>query len=423
MQRISTATAVPDLFGPGKSGFTDGDPVGGIPATNLHAPWFNSLQEEVAYIIEQAGIVLDVDDRAQLYKALRGFIRAGMYALDTGAVNAIQVAAVGTIAEGSLLLVKIGNTNTITGVTLKVNAGAAQPVTFADGTALTIGALQVGSYALFAYSGASWRLVNHMPWATVADAADRMVERRAIDPMRLHGAITDLLGYENLLLNPLFRVNQNGFAGGAVATGVYAIDQWGGITASNFTFANGVATIAAGRLKQIVEDPGTPLGTMTLHWEGTATGSVNGAAWSNSPVTFNHAGGNISIEFAGGTVSRPMLAVGAKPIPFRAPPLAVDRLNCFRYYYKNTDQLDHYTYTNYGSAVANGLRYYLSFPTQMRVVPAVSITAYNLIDRCSGTPSPRADLSGFTMRVDVSTGAGIAGIANVRFTADARISL
>jgi len=57
------------------------------------------------------------------------------------------------------------------------------------------------------------------------------------------------------------------------------------------------------------------------------------------------------------------------------------------------------------------------------VVPAVSVTAYNLIDRCTGTPSPRADLSGFTMRVDVGTGAGIAGIANVRFTADARISL
>lgn len=422
MDRINGANWI-DIGG-GRHGFRAQNKVAGIAGTVLAPEWLNAIQEEMAYVIETAGLALNAADTTQLYQALRLFVRAGMYALDTGAVNAIEVTAVGVVAEGSLLLVKIGNTNTIAGVTLKVNAGGTDPVYFADGTALTIGALQGGSYALFAYSGASWRLVNHMPWATAVDAADRTIERRAIDPKRLHGAITDLLGYDNLIINPLFRINQNAFAGGAVATGVYAIDQWGAIGAANFTFVNNVATVAAGRLKQIVEDPGTALGTMTLHWDGSCLGSVNGAAWAASPITFNHAGGAIVIEFnAAGTVSKPMLAVGAKPIPFRAPPLAVDRLNCFRYYYKNTDQLDHYTYTNYGSAVANGLRYYLSFPTQMRVVPAVSVTAYNLIDRCSGTPSPRADLSGFTMRVDVGTGAGIAGIANVRFTADARISL
>lgn len=77
MQRISTPSAVPDLFGPGKPGFTDGDPVGGIPATWLNAVWFNGLQEEVAAVIEDAGYVLDAGDNTQLLQALRRLIQPG----------------------------------------------------------------------------------------------------------------------------------------------------------------------------------------------------------------------------------------------------------------------------------------------------------------------------------------------------------
>lgn len=424
MDRINGANWT-DIGG-GKRGFRNQNKLAGIAGTVLAALWLNGMQEEIAYVIEQSGQALSDADNTLLYKAMRIFARAGMYALDTGAVNAMEVTAIGAIGEGGMLLVKVGNTNTIAGVTLKVNAGAAQPVYFEDGTALTVGALQGGSYALLTYTGTAWRLVNGTAWATAAEAADRTVERRAVDPKRLHASITDLLGYENLLFNPLFRINQDGFAGGAVSAGTYAIDMWGAPTgtAANLTFANGVATIAVGKMRQIVENPGVALGNITLHWEGTAQAQINGGAAASSPIVYNHAAAaNITIDFGVGTVSRPMLAVGNKPIPFRVPSPAVDRLNCYRTYYVNTDALDHYVPTALNSSGSWVVRYYLAFPTAMRAVPAITITAYNLYDRGMGTPSPRPDLSGFTMRVDVAAGNGYAGIANVRFKADARIAL
>lgn len=49
MHRINTDTAVPDLFGPGKSGFSDSIP------TQLNGLFFNALQEEVLAVIEAEG--------------------------------------------------------------------------------------------------------------------------------------------------------------------------------------------------------------------------------------------------------------------------------------------------------------------------------------------------------------------------------
>lgn len=80
MKRISTATSVPNKFGAGKNGFTDGNVVGGIPSTDLEAQWFDSVQEEVANVVEDAGIVLDGNDRTQLLQALR---RRGMSPVGT----------------------------------------------------------------------------------------------------------------------------------------------------------------------------------------------------------------------------------------------------------------------------------------------------------------------------------------------------
>ena len=70
MRRISTPTAAQDLFGPGKHGFRNGDPANAILATRLQAEWFNALQEEVASVIEDAGIVLDGSNSSQLLEAI-----------------------------------------------------------------------------------------------------------------------------------------------------------------------------------------------------------------------------------------------------------------------------------------------------------------------------------------------------------------
>lgn len=64
MQRIDHSTATADEL------FTEGDPSSGIPATIVTADWLNSMQEEVANVIEAAGITLDSADDTQLLQAL-----------------------------------------------------------------------------------------------------------------------------------------------------------------------------------------------------------------------------------------------------------------------------------------------------------------------------------------------------------------
>lgn len=63
MHRIDTADNVGNLF-------SDGDPAAGIPGTIVDDEWFNAVQEEIAGVIEAAGIVLDKATRTQLRAAL-----------------------------------------------------------------------------------------------------------------------------------------------------------------------------------------------------------------------------------------------------------------------------------------------------------------------------------------------------------------
>ena len=64
--------------------FTEGDPVIPVPPTEVSADWLNSVQEEIAHVIEGVGTPLLKTDDGQLLKAilaliaLRGVIQAGM---------------------------------------------------------------------------------------------------------------------------------------------------------------------------------------------------------------------------------------------------------------------------------------------------------------------------------------------------------
>lgn len=58
MQRINTSTKAADLHGPGKHGFRPGEPNAGILPTQLSAEWCDDIQEEMACVIEDAGLVL-----------------------------------------------------------------------------------------------------------------------------------------------------------------------------------------------------------------------------------------------------------------------------------------------------------------------------------------------------------------------------
>jgi len=80
MRRISTATKVTDKFGAGKHGFTNGNAALGTAATDLEDQWFDHVQEELANVIEAAGIAVDGSVRTQLLSALRA---AGVFQTPT----------------------------------------------------------------------------------------------------------------------------------------------------------------------------------------------------------------------------------------------------------------------------------------------------------------------------------------------------
>lgn len=71
MHRIDTPTAQIDKFGPGKNGFTNGDPATGRRATDLNSDMWDAVQEEMANAIEGNGIALDKSKHNQLYLAIQ----------------------------------------------------------------------------------------------------------------------------------------------------------------------------------------------------------------------------------------------------------------------------------------------------------------------------------------------------------------
>jgi len=77
MHRIDTSTAKKDKFGAGKNGFTGGNPQTGELPTALDADFFDSIQEEVAAVIEAAGISLAKTNNAQLLAAIKALVNSG----------------------------------------------------------------------------------------------------------------------------------------------------------------------------------------------------------------------------------------------------------------------------------------------------------------------------------------------------------
>jgi hypothetical protein len=123
MQRIDTPTAAQDLFGPGKPGFTDGSIPGGVPTTRLNAAWFNAAQEEIARVIEAAGLVLDPGDYTQLLQAIGAVVGD---AIENTAIDADKLDGLDSsdFARAADLLAHIQNRGNPHQVTLAQLGGA-----------------------------------------------------------------------------------------------------------------------------------------------------------------------------------------------------------------------------------------------------------------------------------------------------------
>lgn len=91
MHRIDTPTAQKDKFGAGKNGFTRGNPQTGVPVTDLDDDYFDSIQEEIAGVVEGSGLTLDKADNGQVLKALKLLFAANTDSM--GALAALAGAA------------------------------------------------------------------------------------------------------------------------------------------------------------------------------------------------------------------------------------------------------------------------------------------------------------------------------------------
>ncbi len=173
MFRINTANKEPNLFGLNKDGFRAGNPSSGQQATELSAAFMNSLQEEVAAVVEGAGLALNPANSAQMLAAIHALIEAGVgdYSLDTGAANAYVIAlnpAITAYAGNLSGSFKVANTNTGAS-TLNAGGGAVALVNDA-GAALAPGDLVAGTIAAYQYSLADNKFYITLGVASQLDA-------------------------------------------------------------------------------------------------------------------------------------------------------------------------------------------------------------------------------------------------------------
>jgi hypothetical protein len=70
MRRIDSSNVHLNKFGPGKNGFQGGNPSTNTAATFLTETWHDSVQEEIANVIEGLGAALDPNNNAQMLQLL-----------------------------------------------------------------------------------------------------------------------------------------------------------------------------------------------------------------------------------------------------------------------------------------------------------------------------------------------------------------
>jgi hypothetical protein len=94
--------------------FHNGDPFNGIQGTVLTAEWLNAVQEEIAAVIEAAGIPLDPTQAGQLYQAVSTMAATATTQPAGDSTQKVATDAFVFNAIGGVALVNVaGNTNRV----------------------------------------------------------------------------------------------------------------------------------------------------------------------------------------------------------------------------------------------------------------------------------------------------------------------
>ena len=198
---------------PGSSGgdFVDRDPVGGIPGTVIDAAHKRAVQEELVFVIEQAGIVLAKGTNTQLRAAIQKMI--------TDAQKRIQIDGAtfeGAVADGDIVYWDDGNSRFDKAIADSTNKN--QAIGVADVTNAKVQAFGETS-ALFAglTPGARYFLSESTPGGIVTAAPPELIPvgiAKAPDVLFVDiealGAVADTLPMGQAVLSGA--VDANGYA-------------------------------------------------------------------------------------------------------------------------------------------------------------------------------------------------------------------
>jgi len=130
MQKIAGAGAT------AQNTFTKGDPATGVPATEVTQEWLNTMQAELVYIVEQAGLTLDALDNTQVKVAIDMMIAAQGAAVRPQSTSVQAAAGTNTTTDMSPAAVKqaILALGAMAGAAPEVAAGRTNSVKRADGS-------------------------------------------------------------------------------------------------------------------------------------------------------------------------------------------------------------------------------------------------------------------------------------------------
>jgi hypothetical protein len=246
MRRISTATKVTDKFGVGKHGFTDGNSVTGIPATDLEGQFFDHVQEELAGIVEATGGAVDGSSRTQVLNSINALIeaRVGDYVLDTGVANAYVIALNPVIAAYTgTFEARFKAVNANTGACTVNAGGGVVPLVREDGQPMQAGDIPAGGLVSFTYDpvGAKAIMVSVVPSQMVATQAETdagTIDNKFITPKKLRWGFSASLTPNGYVIFPSWLggfIIQWGAASVTTSTGV----------AFPITFPNAIYTLIA----------------------------------------------------------------------------------------------------------------------------------------------------------------------------------
>lgn len=253
MDFIQTSNKQVDKFGPGKHGFSAGNPAGGVQATYFSPEWADGVQQELINIVEGAGVVPTAAVLTQVRQAIKRIAGSNVttvnFAASPFALNADHAGLVLVDATAGNVVINLPAANVLAGLpyAFRRTDTSVNTVTVNRAGADTIDEGGV-SFALTSKAIQQVRSNGATTWSTVAPVAATQAETNAgtddakfLTPKKLRFGFSASLTTNGYIAFP-------SWMGGLIV-------QWGNSTAaisanSNsavtfpIAFPNGVFTIA-----------------------------------------------------------------------------------------------------------------------------------------------------------------------------------